>query len=79
MKNEKVSEQEETAEQVSEAFNAPPVSGETYYSLEEINATPSAFNVLPEVLAGALAMTKEKKLTRSQVLAAIEEFKNRKV
>ena len=52
---------------------------ETYYSREEIQATPSAFGVDAEVLAGALFGVEGDQLTRSQVTTAIEEFKKRKV
>ena len=52
---------------------------ETYYSREEIQATPSAFSVDAEVLAGALFGVEGDQLTRSQVTTAIEEFKKRKV
>ena len=52
---------------------------ETNYSREEIQATPSAFGVDAEVLAGALFGVEGDQLTRSQVTTAIEEFKKRKV
>ncbi len=79
MKNDKIKDQEVTAEQVAEAVSVQPVAGETFYTLEEIQAQPSAFGVMPEVLAGALATTDEEKLTRTQVQSAIEAFKKRKV
>ncbi|MEK4025785.1 oligoribonuclease [Sporosarcina sp. FSL W7-1283] len=56
-----------------------PLTVETLYTREEIKATPSAFGVMPEVLAGALAMVGGDKLSRSQVTEAITAFKNRKV
>ncbi|MEK5068105.1 oligoribonuclease [Sporosarcina sp. FSL K6-1508] len=63
-----------TADQVKKALVA-----ETTYKREEIEAAPSSFGVLPEVLAGALRLVDGEELSRSQVLAAIEKFKKRKV
>ncbi|GKV54239.1 hypothetical protein NCCP2222_01860 [Sporosarcina sp. NCCP-2222] len=90
MSNEKIKEQLVTAEDVAKGIvpeSAPqeatkenkPVVGETLYTRAEIQASPSAFGVMPEVLAGALSLVDGDKLSRSQVTKAIEEFKNRKV
>lgn len=71
-----------TAEQVKEALvgkSEKAIVGETTYKREEIEAAPSSFGVLPEVLAGALRLVEGAELSRSQVLGAIEKFKKRKV
>lgn len=77
----KIKEQKATAEQVAEALKqeSAPLVGETLYSLEEVEASPSSFGVLPEILAGALRLINKEKVSRSEVLGAIENFKKRKV
>ncbi|WP_060210315.1 hypothetical protein [Sporosarcina koreensis] len=90
MSNEKNKIPEVTAEQVANAVVPKPevkaesesnkaFAVETLYTREEIQASPSAFGVLPEVLAGALSLVEGEKLSRSQVQGAIEQFKKRKV
>lgn len=69
--------EQEVVREVQKA--ARPLTVETFYTREEIQAAPSAFGVDAEVLAGALFGVEGDKLTRSQVTTAIEEFKNRKV
>ena len=56
-----------------------PIMGETFYTREEIKASHAAFGVRTEVLAGALSLLDDEKLTRSQIVDAIEKFKKRKV
>lgn len=75
-KNRKEAEQEVVRE-VQKV--AKPLTVETFYTREEIQATPSAFGVDAEVLAGALFGVEGDQLTRSQVKTAIEKFKTRKV
>jgi len=94
MSKEKVINQKATTEQVANVLAGNPetevkpvvesepnkaLAVETLYTREEIQASPSAFGVLPEVLAGALALVEGDKLSRSQVQGAIEQFKKRKV
>ncbi|PIC59103.1 oligoribonuclease [Sporosarcina sp. P12(2017)] len=74
MSTEKESVKKEVVKQTPRALAV-----ETYYSREEIQATPSAFGVDAEVLAGALFGAEGDQLTRSQVTAAIEKFRKRKV
>lgn len=52
---------------------------ETLFSREEILASPSAFGVRSEVLAGALTLVKGEKMTRQQVSQAIDKFRKREV
>lgn len=56
-----------------------PLAAETLFAREEIMRQPSAFGVSYYVLVGAMVNMKEKEYSRSQVLQAIENFKNRKV
>lgn len=52
---------------------------EDVYSREELLAGASGFGVQPEVISGALALAGRKQMTRSQMEAAIKEFRERKV
>lgn len=94
MSNEKNKIPEITPEQVANVLAVAPESDvmpvaepepqkllavETLYTREEIQASPSAFGVMPEVLAGALSLVEDDKLSRSQVKEAIAKFKKRKV
>lgn len=84
MKNNKIQNEEVKTEDVAKAIEPQAVkskafAGETYFTIEEINSQPSAFKVMPEVLAGALATIDKQALTRSEVKEAIEVFKKRKV
>lgn len=56
-----------------------PMNVETLFPREEIMRQPSAFGVNHYVLAGAMVDKNEEVYSRSQVLAAIDEFKKRKV
>lgn len=52
---------------------------ETLFPREEIMRNASAFGVDDYTLIGAMAEMNEKEYSRSQILAAIEKFKKRKV
>lgn len=77
MSNEK--NKKEVVEQEVVQAAAKPLVVETFYTREEVKASPSAFGVDAEVLAGALFGVEGDQLTRSQVKTAIEKFKTRKV
>lgn len=68
----------DVVEQVAKS-SVQPLAVETFYTREEVKASPSAFGVDGEVLAGALFDVEGDKITRSQVLTAIEKFRTRKV
>jgi len=68
------------SEEVKEARNKKvPLKIETLFPREEIMRSASAFGVDDYTLIGAMAEMNEKEYSRSQVLAAIEKFKKRKV
>lgn len=52
---------------------------ETLFPREEIMRQPSAFGVSNYVLIGAMTEMNEEEYSRSQVLQAIEKFKEKKV
>lgn len=56
-----------------------PLKGETLFPREEIMKQPSAFDVSPYVLIGAMAEMNGEEYSRSQVLEAIKKFKRKKV
>lgn len=62
-----------------ESKKSTPLKEESMFPREEIMQQPSAFGVSQYVLIGAMAEMKDKKYSRSQVLIAINEFKERKV
>ncbi len=49
------------------------------YSRAEILSAASSFDVMPEVLAGALSLSEKEKLSRSEIESLIKRFKGRKV
>lgn len=56
-----------------------PLAVETLYTREEIEASPSTFEVRAEVLAGALRLLEGDKFSKRQVEKAVQDFKKRKV
>ena len=52
---------------------------ESKYSKEELLNNASAFGVMPEVIAGALALTGKDEMTRQEAEEAIKRFLERKV
>ena len=58
---------------------AQKTSPEPTYSRAEIMAAAFSFGVKPEVMAGALRMVSKDRLTKLEILRAIEQFKQRKV
>lgn len=65
--------------QKAEPKKVEPLKVETMFPREEIMRQPSAFDVSPYVLIGAMAEKNDEEYSRSQVLELIEEFKGRKV
>lgn len=52
---------------------------EPVYSRSEIIEAASSFGVKPELLAGALRLSEQDELTRSEVEDLLRKFKSRKV
>lgn len=65
--------------QKSKPKKEAPLKVETMFPREEIMQQPSAFNVSPYVLIGAMVEMNNEEYSRSQVLEFIEKFKGKKV
>lgn len=67
------------SKEVAKTKPKAPSKVETMFPREEIMRQPSAFGVTNYVLIGAMAEMNKEEYSRSQVLAAIEKFKKKKV